>query len=147
LFKDAILRNGKLTRRRDKTKPDGYQLFAVTFDGNGNPVHPSNSENAAIPILYNTELSGCPNQPKCIRPTGLAFDKYGNLFMANEKGGEIYVIGRADGTSVDSATLSDLDPKPKVLKIPEVRGASTALKAREESTWGTLWKMFGAMKV
>jgi hypothetical protein len=67
--------------------------------------------------------------------------------MANEKGSEIYIIGRVDGTSVDSATLSDLDPKPKVGKIPEVRGRSAVLKVRQESNWGTLWKMFGTMKI
>jgi hypothetical protein len=39
------------------------------------------------------------------RPTGIAFGSHDNLFMARENSGEIYLVGREDGASVDSVTL------------------------------------------
>jgi hypothetical protein len=78
-------------------------------------VHPPSSKTAAIPILSSGDLSACvapspwlqvlPNPACMFRPSGLAFDSHGNLFMASEVSGEVYVIGRADGASVDSVTL------------------------------------------
>jgi sugar lactone lactonase YvrE len=46
----------------------------------------------------------------CIRPTGLAFDAKGRLYMAAEVTGEIFVIERNDGRSVDSVTLESSPP-------------------------------------
>ena len=72
-------------------------------------MHPASSTTAAIPILSIADTSACKSWfpgPACsFRPTGLAFDSHGNLFMASEASGEIYVIGREDGASVDSVTL------------------------------------------
>jgi hypothetical protein len=46
-----------------------------------------------------------PN-PTCVfRPSAIAFDPRGNLYMASEVSGEIYMIGREDGSTVDSVTL------------------------------------------
>jgi DNA-binding beta-propeller fold protein YncE len=99
---------------RDLTKPDGYKLFAISF-ANGEPVHPATSTTAAIPILSSGDLKACnalspllqmlPN-PACVfRPTAVAFDPKGNLYVASEVSGEIYVIEREDGASVDSVIL------------------------------------------
>jgi hypothetical protein len=46
---------------------------------------------------------------KCFRPTGIAFDSKGRLFMASDSTGEIYVITRTDGRSVDSLTAEDVE--------------------------------------
>jgi hypothetical protein len=46
-----------------------------------------------------------PN-PGCVfRPSAVAFDPQGNLYVASEVSGEIFLIGREDGSSVDSVTL------------------------------------------
>jgi hypothetical protein len=95
-------------------KPDGYKLFAISF-ANGEPVHPSTSKTAAIPILSSGDLSACaaanpflqmlPN-PNCMfRPSGVTFDHHGNLFMASEVSGEVWLIGRVDGQNIGNLTL------------------------------------------
>jgi hypothetical protein len=94
---------------------------------------------AKPPYSTQSKLAGniCPI---CFRPTGLAFDSKGRLFMASEKTGEIWVIGRADGSSVDSVTLEG----PGSYKEERgVRNGAVVLNARKESAWGTLWKMLG----
>jgi hypothetical protein len=51
----------------------------------------------------------CGILSKCFRPTGIAFDSKGRLFMASDSSGEIYVITRTDGRSVDSLTAEDVE--------------------------------------
>jgi hypothetical protein len=80
-------------------------------------VHPPDSTTAAIPILSSGDLKACvapiallqmlPNPSCYFRPTGIAFDSNGNLFMASEVSGEIFVIGREDGTPVGKVTLEE----------------------------------------
>ena len=57
------------------------------------------------------DSSVCPSD--CFRPTGLAFDSKGNLFMASDATGSIYVIERADGKSVDSVDAETLEKLPR----------------------------------
>jgi hypothetical protein len=45
----------------------------------------------------------------CFRPTGIEFDSKGRLYMASDATGEIYVIARTDGQSVDSSTAEELE--------------------------------------
>jgi glucose/arabinose dehydrogenase len=95
--------------------PDGYQLFAITF-ANGKPTHPSTSRRAVIPIFQNEKAltgkrGGCPSG--CFRPTGLAFDSKGRLYMASDATNSIYVIERSDGKSVDSADAATLEQLPR----------------------------------
>jgi DNA-binding beta-propeller fold protein YncE len=93
--------------------PDGYLLFAIDFV-NGQPKHVATSKSAAIPVLSNRNTgAACGSSPvetlgsfgggklKCFRPTGVAFDGKGKLYMASDATNEIYVIGREDGSSVD----------------------------------------------
>ena len=111
--------------------PDGYQLFAITF-ANGQPTHPPSSRQAVIPIFQNLKaLSGqrrrasplgdaipvlndntvCPSD--CFRPTGLAFDAKGRLYMASDATSSIYVIERSDGKSVDEIDAETLEKLPR----------------------------------
>jgi len=86
-------------------------LFAITFV-NGQPIHSADSKTAAIQLLTrkNTETCGKPSVSKaCFRPTGITFDSKGRLFMASDATGEIYVVERTDGRSVDSSTVGELE--------------------------------------
>ncbi len=58
--------------------------------------------------------------PACLRPAGVAFDSKGRLFMANDRApaGEIFVIVRNDGKSVDSSTAEELELLEKSTSVP-----------------------------
>jgi hypothetical protein len=87
---------------RNKQNPDGYQVFAISFK-DGQPVHPPESVTAAKAIVKNVNNGRCPNG--CFRPTGLAFDAKGRLYMASDTTGEIFLIGRKDGKATDAVSL------------------------------------------
>jgi hypothetical protein len=104
-------RNANSTKRRNKDQGDGYKVFAITFK-DGQPVHSSDSKTAAIPILTRKDMTSCgrPSVGKvCFRPTGLTFDSKGRLLMASDATGEIWVITRTDGKSVDSSSVEELE--------------------------------------
>ncbi|KAF2425504.1 soluble quino protein glucose dehydrogenase, partial [Tothia fuscella] len=95
----------------NRNPPDGYKLFAITFE-NGQPIHPSTSNDAVIPILSSAKLPTAPVPATagktnsaacagCLRPTGVTFDLKGRLYMASsgETKGEIFVVVRNDGRS------------------------------------------------
>jgi len=116
----------------NRNPPDGYKLFAITF-ANGRPTHPSNSKTAVIPILSSANLPKAPvparkdrmnaaDCPDCIRPTGVAFDADGRLFMASSgaNAGEIFVIVRNDGLPVDSSTAEELELLEKSKSVPAI---------------------------
>jgi hypothetical protein len=87
----------------NRDSPDGYLLFAIAFSSSGgNPTEPSDSTKAVIPIMSNVDNSKCPDG--CFRPVGLAFDSKGRLFMSSDSTGEIYLITKTDGGSLQSAT-------------------------------------------
>lgn len=133
---------------RNKDTPDGYQLFAIAWDDKGEPLHSTNSETAAVAILQNKNVKACSLTNKsCFHPTGLAFSPSGKLYMASDITGEIYVISRKDGKSVDALDSATIDAIGKKQYGIKTSGPSSILKVRKESTWGTIWKMFGAMKV
>jgi hypothetical protein len=94
----------------NKDNPDGYLVFALEF-ANGEPTHPANSTDAIIPILANVNNSGCPDN--CFRPVALAFDKKGRLFVSADESGDIYVITRSDGGSVDDMETASGSSTPK----------------------------------
>jgi hypothetical protein len=142
---------------RNKVHPDGYKLFALSWDPKtGQPVHPSSSTSAVISVLENKDNSICPG--RCIRPTGIVFGPGGRLYMASEKTGEIYVIGRADGSSVDSTTLEtqatsrftdiEFEQPEEEAQIPEMALKVPGLvKPRSPSPWESLWNMFGGVRM
>jgi hypothetical protein len=73
---------------------------------------------AAIPVLSNRNLREC--LCRYFRPTGLAFDAKGRLFMASEPTGEIFLIGQSDGSTVDSAMLEISAPRQHKLAESEL---------------------------
>jgi hypothetical protein len=88
-------------------------LFALEFGANGDPTHPPTSNTAIIPIMTNRDNSRCPRG--CFRPTGLAFDAKGRLYMASDSTGEIYVITKADGSGIDNAAPRSSGATPPTL--------------------------------
>lgn len=80
----------KLTHAyRNRNPADGYRVMRVDF-ANGEPVADVTSTTAQIPVMENSDISGCPFN--CFRPVGLAFDEKGRLFVSSDSSGEIYVI-------------------------------------------------------
>ena len=84
-----------------------------------------------IPILSSANLptgpvAGRPDRinaadcPTCIRPTGVALDSKGRLFVASNGAnvGEIFVVVRTDGKSVDSSTSEELELLEKSKSVP-----------------------------
>ncbi|KAI3559639.1 glucose sorbosone dehydrogenase [Colletotrichum abscissum] len=79
----------------NRPNPVGYALTAVDFS-NGEPVAKSDSTDALKNIMYNKDLSTCPDQ--CFRPVGLAWDSKNRLFMTSDSTGEIYILQQTDAT-------------------------------------------------
>jgi hypothetical protein len=121
-------------------------------------VQPPESQKAAISVLENKDMSVCPG--RCIRPTGVTFGPGGRLYVASERSGEIFVIGRKDGKSVDETVLEtataaagrvlEVEPEPE----KEVKGQDAALelerplvRARRASAWDVIWNFFGTVAV
>ncbi|OLN91632.1 L-sorbosone dehydrogenase 2 [Colletotrichum chlorophyti] len=95
----------------NRPDPVGYALTAVEFS-DGEPVARSDSTDALKNILWNKDLSACPDQ--CFRPVGLAWDSENRLFMTSDSTGEIYVLRQNDATptSTTPGTLVTTTAKP-----------------------------------
>jgi hypothetical protein len=113
----------------DKQNPDGYLVFALEF-ANGEPTHPANSTDAIIPILSNSDNSGCPSN--CFRPVALAFDSKGRLFVSADESGEIYVITRTNGGSVNDVST------PTATGFPSSTPKSAASGLRPPAWWALI---------
>ena len=86
-------------------------LSLVKFDAtSGQPVDPPTSNTSATTIFANSNNTACPDA--CFRPTGLAFDKQGRLFMASDASGEIYVVtqGAANESAPSTPTGTTTGP-------------------------------------
>lgn len=70
----------------------GYEISYTDFE-NGQPAASSRSNNATTPIIYNEDISNCPDD--CFRPVGLAWDPQGRLWFSSDKTGEIFVLNQA----------------------------------------------------
>ena len=97
-----------LTLHRNRDEPVGYKLSYIAFDGAGSPVKDSTSNSSTVDILSNPDLSKCPDE--CIRPVALAWDSRGRLFMSSDATGEIWVVTKEDGGSVEDASPSGGSP-------------------------------------
>ncbi|KAL8801406.1 MAG: hypothetical protein Q9182_004470 [Xanthomendoza sp. 2 TL-2023] len=81
----------------NRKESTGYKISKIDF-ANGFPKAPSNSKTAVIDIMSNVDVSKCGQlrpymwNNDCFRPTGLAFDKKGRLYMSSDQTGEIWVI-------------------------------------------------------
>ncbi|KAG0634320.1 hypothetical protein HOY80DRAFT_928906 [Tuber brumale] len=73
----------------DREVPIGYMVSVVEFGG-GEPKAPRNSNNSIINIMWNGNISGCPD--KCFRPVGIAFDNIGRTWITSDSTGEIFII-------------------------------------------------------
>jgi hypothetical protein len=90
---------------------------------NGMPTAAANSTSAVIPIMQNQDNSKCPDD--CFRPVGLAWDNVGRLFMSSDSTGEIYVVTRSDGSSVNGSTpaTNPSSPSPSPTRSAAIIGA------------------------
>lgn len=71
------------------------------------------------PVAARVDRPSAADCPECLRPAGIAFDSKGRLFMANDRApGEIFVIVRNDGKSVDSSTAEELELLEKSTSVP-----------------------------
>lgn len=91
------------------------------------PTAAANSTTAVIPIMRNQDNSRCPDD--CFRPVGLAWDSTGRLFMTSDSTGEIYVVTRSDGSSVNATTpaTSPSSPSPSPTRSAAVMGVRPGL--------------------
>lgn len=123
----------------NRDTPIGYKLSVIPFSS-GQPTDPSNSTTAAIDIITNPDLSRCPRN--CLRPVGLAFDSKGRLFMTSDSTGEIFVITRGDGRSVDEAGPASGLPSPTPSRSGTAPTASNSPGAAAEVLAGASMKQF-----
>ncbi|KAF7548798.1 hypothetical protein G7Z17_g6839 [Cylindrodendrum hubeiense] len=86
----------------NRDDPVGYVISSISFK-DGHPVEPSNSMDAATPILSNADLSKCPDE--CFRPVGLAWDSKDRLWFSSDSTGEIFVLS----SSSDDSSGEDAD--------------------------------------
>ncbi|KAF9874181.1 glucose sorbosone dehydrogenase [Colletotrichum karsti] len=95
----------------NRPDPVGYALTSTEFS-NGEPVVSSDSTSALKNIMFNKDLSKCPDQ--CFRPVGLAWDSQNRLFMTSDSTGEIYVLRQNDATptSTSPGTIVTSTAKP-----------------------------------
>jgi hypothetical protein len=49
------------------------------------------------------------SQQKCFRPVGVAFDTKGRLYMSSDSTGEVYVIERENGESVNDVSVATIE--------------------------------------
>ena len=114
---------------RNRDTPIGYKLGVIPFSNNG-PTAQSTSNDATVDVLTNPDLSKCPDD--CVRPVGLAWDSQGRLFMSSDSTGEIYVIVRNDGESVnDASPTSGLPPSGTAAATPSSTTGAAAKQVRE----------------
>lgn len=83
----------------DRAIPKGYSVTMVAFGANGMPVDPSTSKKAAVELVREKTLKGCPSSHRCLRPVGLALDGQNRLFFSSDNSGEVYVVGGIGGAS------------------------------------------------
>ncbi|CAK7231190.1 hypothetical protein SBRCBS47491_007847 [Sporothrix bragantina] len=84
----------------DRAIPVGHKVSQVAFYG-GQPMALSNSTTAAEDIMWNADMSICPEG--CFRPVGLALDSKGRIFVASDSTGEIYVLQKTAATGDDES--------------------------------------------
>ncbi|KAF9763654.1 hypothetical protein IL306_003025 [Fusarium sp. DS 682] len=88
----------------NRDPPVGYKVSYVDFE-NGRPASSSRSTNATTPIIYNKDLSKCPDD--CFRPVGLAWDTKGRLWFSSDKTGEIFVLKQESGSNSSGGSGSE----------------------------------------
>ncbi|GAB1527374.1 hypothetical protein RhiXN_11826 [Rhizoctonia solani] len=73
----------------NRQPPTGYSVVRIPWAGDA-PRAPASSFNGYEHIVYAPDLTKCPSE--CIRPVGLAFGKKGQLMVASDETGEVFVI-------------------------------------------------------
>ncbi len=109
----------EVTCYRDRTDPVGYKLSVIAFnETTGDPLAAPDSRTSTIDILANVDNSRCPRN--CFRPTSIAFDRQGRLFMSSDSTGEIYVVMKENATSRISPSTG-ISP-PSTTSSPSMAG-------------------------
>ena len=85
----------------NRDPPVGYKLTVVDFQENGQPVEPLTSKTAAMDVLWNEDLSQCPEN--CFRPVGMAIDEQGRIFLSSDASGEVYLVSRTSDSGNNSS--------------------------------------------
>ncbi|KAF2717708.1 soluble quino protein glucose dehydrogenase [Polychaeton citri CBS 116435] len=137
----------------DRDEPAGYKLSVVPFDADtGEPTAPADSRDGYADVVANVDNSNCPDE--CFRPVGLAWDSTGRLWMSSDSTGEIYVIERADNTSVEGSGSNSTNTIPG---FDEGNGTTTggdassptetgaAPTSAEGVAWSALAVVFGVL--
>ncbi|PNP85295.1 hypothetical protein FNYG_01354 [Fusarium nygamai] len=88
----------------NRDPPVGYKVSYVDFQ-DGQPASSSRSTNATTSIIYNKDLSKCPDD--CFRPVGLAWDSKGRLWFSSDKTGEIFVLSHEGGSGSSGGNGSE----------------------------------------
>lgn len=90
----------------NRENPAGYKLAAIPFNNEtGLPTASSDSRDGYVEIMSNEDESRCPDE--CFRPVGLEWsENRDQLFMAADASGEIYVVYREDGMSVNEVRVA-----------------------------------------
>ncbi|KAK1779667.1 hypothetical protein QBC45DRAFT_392140 [Copromyces sp. CBS 386.78] len=92
----------------DRSTPAGYKLSAVRFDSTkGEPVEASDSTNSLVDVMWNRDVSKCPDQ--CFRPVGLTVDGEERIWMTDDDKGDIWVlkqVGEVKGDGDDGGSGS-----------------------------------------
>lgn len=92
----------------NRDDPAGYKISYIPFDqSNGQPSVSKTNKDATTPIIYNKDLSNCPDD--CFRPVGLAWDSKGRLWFSSDSTGEIFVLNHDGKNRTDGNSPSDND--------------------------------------
>lgn len=74
----------------NRDDPVGYTLSYVPFDKHMQPVPKKNDMNATVDVLWNKDNKLCPVE--CFRPTGVAIDARGRVWVTSDHTGEVFVV-------------------------------------------------------
>ena len=111
----------------DSQVPVGYKLSVVEFD-NGEPTAASTSKTGYTDIMANHDVTTCYTGT-CFRPVGLAWDSQGRLFMSSDATGEIYIIMRSNGKSVNSGNATATSTGTASSSTPTSASSATSFSA------------------
>ncbi|KAF3082516.1 hypothetical protein TWF569_004066 [Orbilia oligospora] len=90
----------------NRSPPDGYRVSVIPFGSNNQPVASFDSMTGYRDIMTNPDNSKCPSS--CFRPTGLAFDAAGRLFVSSDSTGEIYLIENTNPVTTTTSRTTTL---------------------------------------
>ncbi|CAH0020551.1 unnamed protein product [Clonostachys rhizophaga] len=88
----------------NRDEPAGYRVASIAFK-DGQPTAANDSQDAAVDLLTNPDLSRCPGS--CFRPVGLAFDSKKRLWLTSDSTGEIFVLEHGGNSTNTGSSGND----------------------------------------